>query len=261
MIGSILCLAALTIGGGGGAEFHSAYVSRGKVNVDQPTIFLDANLKAKTENFGFVQIGWWDFSSLTDRRQHGYGYRHHAFIENDLYVLYGYEYEFAPGWSLCAKAGHGWYILNGFTEPNNIVEQDIVTDATFKSPYLWITWFTRSNYWPDNTTSMTLGFFKPIDLGCDFWLYPGFLLDGGNHKWVNKRHSAAKSGESIHAGFTSMSFNLEVWYQITENIRIKAGARQMDIFDRRARRAVRNSGDAWLHADCIDMFFGVTCRF
>lgn len=249
----------MTVSGGGGAEFHSAYVSRGKVNVDKPTIFLDANLVAETEDIGFFQVGWWDFSSLTERRQHGGGYRHHAFVENDLYCLYGYEYEFMPGWMVRAKAGLGWYILDGFSD--DITEQDVVTDAVFRCPYIWVTWFSRSNYWPRNDTSMTLGFFRPFDLGYGFTFFPGFILDGGNHNWVNQRHAASKSGESIHAGFTSMSFHVEIWYQLTDWCRIKAGCRQMDIFDARARRSVQNSGDPWLRADFPDIFFGVSCIF
>ena len=254
-------LAAIALSGGGGAEFHSAYVSRGKVNVDRPCIFLDANLVAATEDFGFAQIGWWDFSSLSGRRQHGDGYRQHAFVENDLYILYGYRYEFAPGWNLIAKAGHGWYILDGFTKPNDIVEQDIITDAVFNSPYLQITWFSRSNYWPRNDTSMTLGFFRPVDLGYGFTFIPGFLLDGGNHKWVNNRHAAAKSGESIHAGFTSMSFHVEFQYALSDWCRLRLGCRHMDIFDPDARRSVKHSGDPWLRADFPDVFFGLNCAF
>lgn len=263
MIGfpAFCCIAALAVSGGGGAEFHSAYVSRGKVNVDRPTVFLDANTVVDTGSFGFAQIGWWDFSSPTERRQHGDGYRHKAFVENDVYGLYGYDFEFMPEWHLRAKAGFGWYILNGFTRPNDIVERDVVVDVEFRCPYLTLTWFSRSNYWPRNDTSMTLGLFRPVELGCGFTVIPGFLLDGGNHRWVNQRHAANLSGESICGGFTSMSFHLELQYRVSERCRLKLGCRQMDIFDRDARRSVDNSGCYWLHNDFPDVFFGVSSAF
>lgn len=263
MIGfpAICCLAALTVSGGGGAEFHSAYVSRGKVNVDRPTVFLDANVVVDSGAFGFAQVGWWDFSSLTGRRQHGDGYRHHAFVENDLYGLYGYEFEFAPDWRLRAKAGFGWYILNGFTRPGDVVEQDVVTDVVFSCPYLTVSWFSRSDYWPRNDTSMTVGFFRPFELGYGFVFVPGFLLDGGNRKWVNQRHAASVSGESISGGFTSMSFHAEIQYRVSDWCLLKTGCRHMDIFDRDARRSVDKSGQYWLHNDFPDVFFGVGCAF
>lgn len=236
--------------GFGNYGFYSGYQLYGSLVNPEPTlqgyVEVNANLAFDDVNLGYVGLGLWSNTDLTDRRRDSYG---KAFNEWDPNVHYGFTYWFddEKSWGLDYRTSVVWYYyphrrhhkMNGSTATT----MDWIHSFALKNPYIepFLDWVHE--YHENNADLLQFGLRKTINAGERFSVTPSLTFVYRDHRY-NWCFPTAGFTEFHGSGIATGKLMVDANYKITENFGIFAKVAYCSILDGDLRRAADNGHGA-----------------
>ena len=258
--------------GSGNYGMYSGYQLYGSLVNSEPTMqgYVEVNFNIPGEidyfgNLGYLGVGVWSNTDLTDKRRDSYG---KAFNEWDYNVHYGKTFWFDDNdtWGLDYRASVVWYYyphrrhhkMNGSTATT----MDFNHSFALLNPYIVPFVDFVHEYHENNADLIQFGVkhaFKPCD---KLTLTPSVTFVYRDHRY-NWCFPTAGFTEFHNGGMATMKWMLDANYQLTEHFGLFAKVAYCSIIDSVLRDAAdHGSGaDYGQYKDFAWGGFGITVKF
>ena len=229
----------LTLWGFGNYGIYSGYQLYGSLVNSEPTLqgYLEGNvnLLAKDIDFGYLGIGIWSNTDLTDKRRDSYG---KAFNEWDFNVHWGRTFWFDDDktWGLDYRTSVVWYYY-----PHRRHHRYQKTDTTmdwnhsfalvnpFVIPFIDVV----HEYHESDGNLLQFGLKKTVAVNDAFALTPSitFVWRNRNYGWCFPHYGTDANWNKINSCLATMKIGLDATYQITKNFGLFAKVAYCSIID------------------------------
>lgn len=238
---------------------RTAYISRGKVVEDRP---IQTNYVRGDLDMGeFGTLGLWHFnrSSLTGRREETH---RRAFNELDGMAAYRYGLEFAEMWRLTTEATACWFTFPGYRGEyrgkSDKDELEIWVEQSLDNPYVVPVWKMRRGVTALDFAYFKYGLKKPLAVRQDLTVTPCVCLESGNERLYRQRYGALPDGRQYNSWVMSMQSEIDVAWQVTENVKLFASLLFFNILDKNARNQTHGIPR---HRELLALTIGVKLSF
>ena len=255
--------------GFGNYGLYSGYQLYGSLLNPEPTLQgyaeVNANLSWDGQGLGYLGVGVWSNTDLTDRRRDSYG---KAFNEWDFNVHYGYTLWFddEQTWGLDYRTSLVWYWyphrrhrhMNGKTNTTMDWNHSFALKNPFVEPFLdWV-----HEYHENNADLLQFGLRRRCEVTESFALTPSVTFVYRDHRY-NWCFPTAGFTEFHNGGIATGKIGLDANYQITDNFGLFAKVAYCSIMDKDLRDAADHSSgaDYGKHKDFAWAGVGVTFNF
>ena len=237
--------------GFGNYGMYSGYQLYGSLVNSEPTLqgYLEGNLQFAAGDFdlGYLGIGVWSNTDLTDKRRRSYG---KAFNEWDPNVHYGRTFWFddEQKWGLDYRTTIVWYYyphrrhehLWGKTDTTMDWNHSFALKNPFVTPFLdWV-----HEYHENNADLLQFGVKRDFAVLDDrLTLTPSVTFAYRDHRY-NWCFPTAGFTEFHNGGLATMKWMLEANYKITDNFGVFAKVAYCSVIDRDLRDAADHSSGA-----------------
>lgn len=260
------------IWGFGNYGMYSGYQLYGSLVNSEPTMqgYIEANLNIPGElpvfgDLGYVGVGVWSNTDLTDKRRRSYG---KAFNEWDYNVHYGKTFWFndEETWGLDYRASVVWYYYPHRRHEKYWGKTDTTMDFNHSlallNPYLVPFVDFIHEYHENNADLIQFGVKRGFTPCEKLTLTPSVTFVYRDHRY-NWCFPTAGFTEFHNGGMATMKFQLDATYQLTEHFGLFAKVAYCSIIDSDLRDAAdHGSGaDYGQYKDFAWGGFGVTVNF
>ena len=244
--------------GFGNYGIYSGYQLYGSLLNSEPTLqgYVEGNLNLLVSDWdlGYLGLGLWSNTDLTDKRRDSYG---KAFNEWDPNVHYGKTFWFDDDrtWGLDYRTSVVWYWYphrrhDDINRPTGVRRSQFTTmdwNHSFALLNPWIVPFLDvvHEYHETNADLLQFGLKRACNVTDKLTLTPSATFVYRDHRY-NWCFPTAGFNEFHNGGIATMKLMLEGNYQITDHIGIFAKVAYCSIIDKDLRDAADNShGDAY----------------
>ena len=255
--------------GFGNYGMYSGYQLYGSLLNSEPTLqgYVEGNINMSVRGWdlGYVGIGTWCNTDLTDKRRRSYG---KAFNEWDPNVHYGKTFWFDDNnkWGLDYRTSFIWYYyphrrhnhMWGSTATTMDWNHSFALLNPFVVPFLdWV-----HEYHENNADLLQFGLKRACNVMDNLTLTPSVTFVYRDHRY-NWCFPTAGFTEFHNGGMATMKFMLEANYKINDYIGLFAKVAYCSIIDRDLRDAADHSSgaDYGKYKDFAWGGFGVTFNF
>ena len=255
--------------GFGNYGLYSGYQLYGSLLNPEPTLqgYLEGNVNLTCDdtNFGYLGVGVWSNTDLTDRRRASYG---KAFNEWDFNIHWGKTFWFDDDQSigLDYRTSIVWYYyphrrhhkMNGSQFTTMDWNHSFALVNPFLTPFLdWV-----HEYHESNADLLQFGVRRTFAVTDEFTLTPAvvFVYRDHRYKWC---FPTAGFHEFHNGGIATAKLQLDANYQLTENFGLFAKAAYASLVDKDLRDASDHShgADYGKYKDIFWCGVGVTVNF
>jgi hypothetical protein len=262
------------IWGFGNYGVYSGYQLYGSLVNSEPTAQgyaeVNFNIKCDDRDFGYLGVGIWSNSDLTDKRRGSYG---QAFNEWDFNLHWGKTFWFddEKTWGLDYRTSLVWYWYphhrnSTFVAPGHSLKTSTTMDWNhsfalvnpFLTPFLdWV-----HEYHENNADLLQFGVRRAFALSDEFTLTPSVAVVYRDHRY-NWCFPTAGFTEFHNGGLATAKFQIDANYQISENFGLFAKVAFCTTLDKDLRDASdHGSGaDYGKYKDFVWGGVGVTFNF
>lgn len=214
-------------------DVYSAYISRGKVLEDRPIQANAVDVHADLSRYGRFGFSHWSYSSLSGRFQDSY----RRFIpETDWDVYYGYDWEFAEGYSLDTELKVYWALCHGGRPKSGHTDYEWRMKETLTTPYGTAYCVYRYNFDPIQYSYFQLGLKRRFAAAEWLKIVPHAYIDLGDSRCRKRRFGALPDGGRYGEGGVSMAGELIFEFPLAERVTLTAMVGQFGVVSRRGRR-------------------------
>lgn len=237
----VLFAAAIAFAGEGDFAFHasysfdlkSAYISRGKVLEDRPIQANDLDVHVDLWRYGRLGVSHWNYSSLSGHFQDEY----RRFVpETDWGLYYGYDWEFAEGYSLDTELMVYWELSHGGRPKSGHTDYEWRMKETLKTPFGTVYCKIRHNFEPIMYTYYQIGLKRRFALTGWMNVIPHAYVDMGDERCRQKRFGALEDGGRYGDGGLSAAGELVFEFPLAEHVTLTAKVGQFGVVSHRGRR-------------------------
>lgn len=255
--------------GFGNYGLYSGYQLYGSLVNPEPTLQGyaegNANLSWDGTALGYLGIGVWSNTDLTDRRRSSYG---KAFNEWDFNVHYGYTYWFddEQTWGLDYRTSVVWYYYphrrHHHMGRSTATTMDWVHSFALKNPFVEPFFDWVHEYHENNADLLQFGLRRRCAVTDAFSLTPSATFVYRDHRY-NWCFPTAGFTEFHNGGLATAKLMLEANYQITDNFGLFAKVAFCTTMDKDLRDASDHShgGNYGKYKDFAWGGVGVTFNF
>lgn len=233
-------------------EIETAHITRGKIVSARPVQNTDAGFGCRVGASGYANVGSW---SMTDLNRHYRDSRRDFMNEFDPWIMCGYEWKFAEGWSLDSRISYQWDEMIGYRGGATRTYRECISRETLATPWFSVYSLVRWMVHPYECPGIRVGVFREFALLDRFAFVPQFFMDGGPRCW-NRRRFGQWTSELAHyrSGPNSATISLILKYYLTDDLCLYGGVSQFGIVDPEIREQVKARP-----GDCArrDLTFGV----
>ncbi len=269
----------VTFWGFGNYGVYSGYQLYGSLLNSEPTLqgYLEGNAQVIVDgtDFGYLGVGVWSNSDLTDKRRDLYG---KAFNEWDFNIHYGRTFWFDDDhkWGLDYRTSVVWYWYphhrghdyNSHGKSHfqygrkTMTTMDWNHSFALKNPYIEPFFDWVHEYHENNADLLQFGFRRACDIGGGVTLTPSVTFVYRDHRY-NWCFPTAGWTETHNGGLATVKIMLDANYSITDNFGLFAKVAFCSTLDKDLRDAADhgNGGDYGQYKDFVWGGVGVTCNF
>ena len=230
--------------GFGNSGIYSGYQLYGSLLNSEPVwqtyLEVNANLNFSDIDFGYLGLGFWCNTDLTDKRRGSYG---KMFNEDDPNIHWGKTFWFDDDktWGLDYRTSVIWYYYPHRMwqkHPNNAALHHGKTDTTMDwnhsfaliNPYVipFFTWVHE--YHESNADLWEFGLRRTFAVCDSLTLTPAVTCVVRDHRY-NWCFATAGFGELHNGGFATVKVGLDANYQITDNFGLFAKVAYCTVLD------------------------------
>lgn len=218
-------------------EFATANITRGKIVATRPVMTTDFGLGYRLGQLGYVNLGYW---SLTDLSRRYRGIRRNFVNEFDPWVMYGYEWNIAEGWSLDSRFSYQWDEMIGYRGGATRTYREGINRETLKTPWFSVYSLVRWIVHPYTCPGIRVGIYREIPLVERISFLPHFFVDGGPRCWNQRRFGHWTATEAHYrSGVNSATLTLLLKYALTDTLSVYGGVTQFGLVDSGIREQVK----------------------
>ena len=243
------------------AEVRSTYISLGKLLEDRPMQVSSVRVGVDTGDFGRFGIRNWDVSSLTDRRS---DVHRHALYHTEFGPTWQYTLDIADDWRLKSDITRSWTIYRGFKSGHNSSNRTYhwyQAEESLENPYLVPFCRVRRTFRGNDYLYFRAGLRRRIPIWGDFSATPSVFTDGGSSRYQKRAFGRAIDGGDWPAGFSSVSFRLELSWALGDGISLFAYVEQYEVAGCDHRRTNSASASRCAHNDWTHGVIGIRAKF
>ena len=242
----------LTLWGFGNYGIYSGYQLYGSLVNSEPTLqgYLEGNasMVIKGVDLGYLGVGIWSNTDLTDKRRDSYG---KAFNEWDFNVhwgktfwfddekKYGLDYRTTVVWYYYPHRRHSAYQKTDTT-------MDWNHSFAFLNPFVVPFIDVVHEYHESDGNLLQFGLKKTVAVSDAFSLTPAitFVWRNRNYGWCFPNYGLDSNFEKINSCLATMKIGVDANYQITEHIGLFAKVAYCSIIDKDLRDAAEFASGA-----------------
>ena len=241
-------------------EIRTTYVSLGKIMEDRPMQTTLARFGWDTGTFGRFGVYNFDVSSMTDRRSEDH---RHCLYHTEFGPTLSYDFALADDWKLCNDLMCVWTLFRGW-------EKDSANDdywwwqfaQSLENPYL-VPYYRMRRYCSGSFYYwFEVGVRRKFALWDDWYVTPSVYVDGGNdlnyNRVIGKR---TDGGDWGGGGVSSVTFRLEVGWQVESWMAVFAYVEQYEVVGHDARDINARSSAPYAHNDWTLGGVGIRFKF
>lgn len=243
-------------------DVNTAYLSLGSIISDRGCWFGEVDFVQHLSDFGRIVLGFWTYSDIDNP----YTYRRRDwFNEQDPYVFYGYDLEFAEGWHLNQQIGYIYVTLDGYRGASKSANDETFVEWTYMgelaTPFLTPTWEVRAVQ--DLGTYVYPGVRREFALTESLSIVPHANLGGGSGRWNRNRYGSLREGDRLGAGLQTVNYGLRLEYRLSANLTAYTDVCGFNALNGSVRRQVNARKDAGqsVRADIMHATIGFAVHF
>lgn len=238
------------IWGFGNYGFYSGYQLYGSMVNPEPTlqgyVELNVNLKIKDVDLGYLGVGMWSNTDLTDRRRNSYG---KAFNEWDPNVHWGKTFWFDDDkkWGLDYRTSIVWYYYPHRRHDkmwgSTATTMDWIHSFALKNPYVepFLDWVHE--YHENNADLLQFGLRRFCEVNDDFSVTPSITFVYRDHRY-NWCFPTAGFTEFHNGGIATAKLMLDCNYKLSKHFSLFAKVAFCSTLDRDLRDAADHGSGA-----------------
>ncbi len=262
----------LTLWGFGNYGIYSGYQLYGSLVNSEPTLqgYLEGNasMVIKDIDLGYLGIGIWSNTDLTDKRRNDYG---KAFNEWDFNVhwgktfwfddekKYGLDYRTTVVWYYYPHRRH--HLMEGSQYTTMDWNHSFALLNPFVTPFLDVV----HEYHESDGNLLQFGLKKTVAVSDAFSLTPAitFVWRNRNYGWCFPNYGLDSNYEKINSCLATMKIGVDANYQISEHFGIFAKVAYCSIIDKDMREAAEfaSGADYGQYKDYVWGGVGVSVNF
>ena len=238
--------------GFGNYGLYSGYQLYGSLVNSEPTLQgyaeLNANLNVDEYNFGYLGVGIWSNTDLTDKRRNSYG---KAFNEWDYNIHWGKTFWIDDDntWGLDYRCGFVWYYYPHRRHERMWGKTDTTMDFnhwfTLKNPFVDLFFTYVHEYHENNANLFEFGAKRAFSVdgveGLTLTPSVTFVVRSHRYNWC---FPTAGFSEFHNGGMATAKIGLDANYQLTDNFGLFAKVAFCTTMDRDLRDASEHSSGA-----------------
>jgi len=239
-------------------EIRSTYLSLGKIVEDRPMQVTSIRLGYDVGTIGRIGIRNWDVSSLTDRR---HDVHRHALYHTEIGPTWEYDLVIAEDWRLHNDLTVSWTFYDGFE--NTVANKTYwwwQIEQSLNNPYLTPFYRLRRCVNGSDYLYCRIGMRHRFMIWGGLYVTPELAIDGGNDRNQNRVFGQKTNGDSIGAGFYSISPRLEIGWIFNSYLTCYAWVEQYEVMGS-ARSVNADSGYRCAHNDWTHGGIGLRIAF
>ena len=238
-------------------EIRSTYVSLGKIVEDRPMQVTCAFAGFDTGTFGKFAVYNFDVSSLTGRRD---DVHRRALYHTEIGPDWRYSFDIADGWSVSTDLKRAWTFYRGFeSQSANRTYHWWELSQSLENPYLVPYYRLRRCFRTSSYVWFRVGLRRRFPIVGGLYATPSVYADGGDPRNARRVLGDEPDGCKWRSGVSSVTFRLELGWNVCESMTVFAFAEQYEIVGGDERRATDNGSYRCGHADWT--LGGVGMRF
>ena len=240
-------------------EIRTTYVSLGKIVEDRPMQTAFARGGYDAGDFGRFSIRFWDVSSLTDRRQ---DVHRRAFYHVEFGPAWQYSFNIADDWRVASELTRCWTFYRGFeSQPANRTYNWWEFSQSLENPYLVPYYQFRRCFRSASYVWFRVGLRRRFPIVGGLYATPAVYADGGDPRNARRVLGEEPEGCRWRSGVSSVTFRLELGWNVCESMTVFAFAEQYEIVGDDERRATDESSYRCAHTDWTLGGIGMRFRF
>ena len=236
-------------------EVRSTYQSLGKIVEDRPMQITNVRVGYDAGEFGRFGVRNWDVSSLTGRRHDAH---RSALYHTEFGPTWQYDLDIAEGWRLNSDLTRSWTMYRGFEgRASNRTYHWWQIDQSLENPYLVPFYRMRRCFRGNDYLYFKVGVRRRFPVVDGLYVMPSVFAEGGSSRNNRRILGERPGGGRWGSGVSSISFRLELGWNVCDCLTAFAYVEQYAIVGGEARRANADSDYRSAHNDWTHYGFGL----